>query len=434
MIILLFVCNQVSFLIFTRAHPGGLLPLLACAGKDATAPFLAFHPEYVHKRMRAFHIANLRSDDNYGVNASTDITPEQKAACAKEFREIIKQLEADGFFKTRYSYYFLMIARLALLFGASMWLAVTSNEISWQIVSAVLLGLFWQQAALMGHDLCHNAVTHDRNTDLFISILSSMLLGVSSQWWKRSHNIHHIATNSLEFDPDIQHLPVFAVTEKYFKNVFSRYHGRIMAFDRIAHFLVSYQHLLYYPVMAVAKVNLYIQSWIMLIKTQDKVSFRKLDMFCMTFFAFWYTTLLMSFGTWQRSLLYFAVSCGVSGILHVQITLSHFGMPTYDGKPQTGEDDGYSFILTQLLHSMDVDCPEWFDFFHGGLQFQVMHHLIPRLPRHNLRMATTEYLIPFCKKWNLPYQSFTFYEANTYVLNKLRGVAMSARSLKAPTL
>ena len=46
-------------------------------------------------------------------------------------------------------------------------------------------------------------------------------------------------------------------------------------------------------------------------------------------------------------------------------------------------DDG--FLVTQLKGSLDVDCPPWMDWFHGGLQFQVEHHLWPKIPRHNLR-------------------------------------------------
>merc|ERR1712054_561979 len=37
--------------------------------------------------------------------------------------------------------------------------------------------------------------------------------------------------------------------------------------------------------------------------------------------------------------------------------------------------------------TMNVKTHPWFDFAHIGLQFQVEHHLCPRLPRHNLRIA-----------------------------------------------
>lgn len=70
-----------------------------------------------------------------------------------------------------------------------------------------MLGFFWQQLAFMGHDGGHNAITHDRNKDWWIGICVTVFFGVSGPWWKRTHNIHHIYTNSIGWDPDIQHLP-----------------------------------------------------------------------------------------------------------------------------------------------------------------------------------------------------------------------------------
>lgn len=64
--------------------------------------------------------------------------------------------------------------------------------------------------------------------------------------------------NSIEHDPDIQHLPILAVDEKIFKGYFSTYHLKKMVFDPACRWLVAYQHLLYYPVMALARINLYI--------------------------------------------------------------------------------------------------------------------------------------------------------------------------------
>lgn len=42
-------------------------------------------------------------------------------------------------------------------------------------------------------------------------------MGISVCWWKRNHNTHHIVCNSIEHDPDIQHLPAIAVTPEIFR-------------------------------------------------------------------------------------------------------------------------------------------------------------------------------------------------------------------------
>merc|ERR1719362_1708492 len=86
---------------------------------------------------------------------------------------------------------------------------------------------------------------------------------------------------------------------------------------------------------------------------------------------------------------------GFCGLLHLQITLSHFSSPTHSGKTYSEANEEH-FIKQQLKTTTDWVCPKYFDWFHGGLQFQVAHHIFPRVPRHNLRKLTYDYLVPFC--------------------------------------
>lgn len=77
---------------------------------------------------------------------------------------------------------------------------------------------------------------------------------------------------------------------------------------------------------------------------------------------------------------------------------------------------------------MDVDCPEWLDFVHGGLQFQVVHHLFPRVPRHNLRKAQ-KLVIEFCEDVKIPYAIYGWVDGNQRVLSRLEEVARQAKIL-----
>merc|ERR1719231_1432928 len=79
------------------------------------------------------------------------------------------------------------------------------------------------------------------------------------------------------------------------------------------------------------------------------------------------------------------LSHAVAGILHVQIVLSHWSMHTYEGRAYNGADD--EWYVTTMRTTMNVATPPWLDWVHIGLQFQIEHHLFPRLPRHNLRIA-----------------------------------------------
>lgn len=85
-----------------------------------------------------------------------------------------------------------------------------------------------------------------------------------------------------------------------------------------------------------------------------------------------------------------------------------------------------SFPQKMLRTTMDVDCPEWLDFIHGGLQFQAVHHLFPRIPRHNLRKAQP-HVREFCADVGIPYTIYGFAEGNKEVLGRLQEVAKQVK-------
>lgn len=405
-----------------KSHPGGYGPLLGMAGKDATDMFSNFHPNYVwEKKLPYFHCADV-------------VDKPAESEEQKDFRELRQGLLRDGLFETRVlGFYGPMIVMYALLLGAAVYFTSQADSTAGRMFGAVLLGLYFQQLAFIGHDLGHNAVTHDRKKDLWIGQLLTAVFGVSIAWWKRSHNTHHVCTNSIEQDPDIQHLPVIALDSQMFKGFFSTYHSKIfrpLVLDPLARFFVCNQHRLYYPIMALARVNLYIQSIKMVfVPFGEAVELRTIQMAALVFF-FSSLAFISSFcSSIAEAVAYILVAHAVSGLLHVQITISHFAMDIYstqtDAKYVSPEG---SWLRTQLATTMNVDCSPMLDWLHGGLQFQIEHHLFPRVPRHNLREVRRR-LKGLCKKHDLPYHEYSFWNANKMVIEQLRKASMAAQTL-----
>ena len=52
--------------------------------------------------------------------------------------------------------------------------------------------------------------------------------------WKDEHQTHHLVTNDVEHDPDIQLIPFVATTTKFFKSVYSSFHNRRLSFGTLA--------------------------------------------------------------------------------------------------------------------------------------------------------------------------------------------------------
>jgi len=354
------------------------------------------------------------------------LDPDVQDDIVEKYRQLNERIKEEGLYQCNYSAYAVEVCRYSLLFMSFIYFL----RKGWYSLSAIFLGLFWHQLVFTAHDAGHMGITHNFIIDTIIGIIiADFIGGLSLGWWKRSHNVHHIITNSPEHDPDIQHMPVFAVSHRFLASLRSTYYDRIMAYDPVAKAVIKLQDYLYYPILGLARFNLYRLSWEYFLLGQAP---RKgpawwtlwFELTGQIFFWYWFGYLVMSRsvqGGWNR-FAFLMISHIVTSPVHVQITLSHFAMSTSDLGPRE------SFPQKMLRTTMDVDCPPWLDFIHGGLQFQVIHHLYPRIPRHNLRRAQ-KLVIEFCDEVKIPYAIYGFVEGNKQVISRLEHVARQAAIL-----
>ena len=196
-------------------------------------------------------------------------------------------------------------------------ISLAYNSTSWMttVAAGFFLGLFWQQMAFIGHDIGHHSVTHDTKVDDIIAcIIGNFLTGISVAWWRDSHNFHHIVTNSVNYDPDIQHLPVFAVSKKFFRTFFSEYHKREFKIEALAKLLVPYQHYLFYPVMAIARLNLYVQSFLFVLFSKHCHK-KSAELASLLLFWVWFLAFCSVFPSWSHRLMFFFVAHATAGKL-----------------------------------------------------------------------------------------------------------------------
>uniref|UniRef100_A0A060T2N5 Delta 8-(E)-sphingolipid desaturase n=1 Tax=Blastobotrys adeninivorans TaxID=409370 RepID=A0A060T2N5_BLAAD len=348
-----------------------------------------------------------------------------------EFRTLHHELRERGFFQCNYWGYVREFSRISFLFYMSSVLFKWRDQSQWWLfLSAVLLGLGWHQLVFIAHDAGHMAITHDYHIDnIFGVLVADFIGGLSIGWWKRNHNVHHFVTNDPEHDPDIQHLPFFAVSTRLLGSLRSTYYDRVLKYDAFAKVLLRIQHYTYYPILCFGRFNLYRLSWEYTLLGQGprrgKAAYlRYLELAGLAFFQYWYFYLVVACAlkTARERWMFVMVSHIVTMPVHVQITLSHFAMSTSNlGMAE-------SFAQRQLRTTMDVDCPAWFDYVHGGLQFQVIHHLFPRMPRHNFRAAQKE-IIKFADKVGLEYCIYGFTKGNRLVISRLGDIAQQVRIL-----
>lgn len=390
-------------------HPGGKSVLFNLAGTDCSDEFRTFHYKPNYNLLKLFQVGDLDPADC-----------KEDTAISKDLQVLHDKFKSEGVFEPDYLFYLTRAAIILLLFACSFYLFTYSTSLWACAASAVCLGFAWQQLAFVGHDIGHHVVTHDMKLDDKLGVVfGNFLQGISLEWWKHSHNTHHSVTNSLTHDPDIQHLPFLAVDKLFFESIFSKYYHRKLDFDKAGEFFIAKQHYLFYVVMALARFNLYAQSFRhnTVGPGGKDVKRSRIELISLACFWVWFLTVLSFTPTWLHLVTFLLISHAVAGIVHVQICINHFPMDTYDGVPQKYfTNDGY--LMSQLKTTRNIECPPFMDFFHGGLQFQIEHHIFPHLTRSKLRYVQG-HLKELCMKHDLPYQSVPFWKANYDVLVKL---------------
>lgn len=398
---------------WAERHPGGEIPLRTLAGQDVTDAFLAYHPVSAWQHLEGLYTG-------YRVR---DFAPSE---VSKDYRRLHAELARLGMFEKKGHIAVCALTAIALMLSLCVYGVVACEGVAVHFLCAVLLGLLWIQGAYMGHDSGHYQVMTTTGCNQITQLLAgNCLTGISIAWWKWTHNAHHLACNSLDHDPDLQHIPVFAVSSRFFNSLTSIFYGRKLQFDSVARLLVSYQHWTFYPVMCVGRINLFIQTFLLLF-SKRKVPDRALNILGILVFWTWYPLLVSFLPTWSERAMFVVTSLSVTAIQHIQFCLNHFSANVYMGPP-----NGSDWFEKQTGGTIDISCPTWMDWFHGGLQFQLEHHLFPRLPRCQLR-GISPLARDLCKKHNLPYRSLSFWDANISTLRTLRTAALQARDLSSP--
>ena len=194
-------------------HPGGEQTIARFAGMDATDEIRAFHDDWIiNSKLTNFIIGTVVAVEPSSTTTDSELV--------QDFRTLGETFDTLGYFTNSKYYYInklisvftLFALSLILLFGKSSSSSSSTTTTGWVhiVISAIIMGLFWQQFAFIGHDCGHmySARTHAKVgiNVYYLGALVTFFNGISVAWWKATHNIHHAVPNTVDCDPDIAHV------------------------------------------------------------------------------------------------------------------------------------------------------------------------------------------------------------------------------------
>ncbi|KAG1056551.1 hypothetical protein G6F46_002069 [Rhizopus delemar] len=399
---------------FVEDHPGGAQVLLTHVGKDASDVFHAMHPE------SAYEILN-----NYFVGDIQDMPVKETASAqfALEMRQLRDQLKKEGYFHSSKLYYaYKVMSTLALCaVGLSLLYAYGHTSTLAVIASAIIVGIFWQQCGWLAHDFGHHQCFEDRSwNDVLVVFLGNFCQGFSLSWWKNKHNTHHASTNVHGHDPDIDTAPILLWDEYASAAYYSSLDEEPTMISRfLAESVLPYQTRYYFFVLGFARLSWAIQSLLYSFKQGAINKSRQLNLFERFCLVSHWTLFTFCAVAWcsniYDTILFFLVSQATTGYtLALVFALNHSGMPVITEE----KAESMEFFEIQVITGRDVTLSPLGDWFMGGLNYQIEHHVFPNMPRHSLPKVKPM-VKSLCKKYGIKYHDTGFFKGTLEVLKTL---------------
>ena len=278
-----------------------------------------------------------------------------------------------------------------------------------QILNAAYMAFVFGQIGFVAHDTGHRQGFHTtRQNDFFGLIHGNLLVGMSYGWWMDKHNQHHANPNREDTDPDIA-IPVIAFSEK-------------AALEKrgIPRFIVKYQKFFFLPLLLFEAYSLHIGSLIFFVK-KTTWKYRGIEILLFVLHLVGYFTIIFSaLGLWL-------------GLTFVLIQQALFGLymasvfaPNHKGMLVVGKDEQMDFLRLQVLTARNVKAHPITDFWYGGLNYQVEHHLFPSMARNQLREAQV-IIRKFCEDLQISYYETSILNSYVEILDYLHVVSAPLR-------
>lgn len=321
-----------------------------------------------------------------------------------KFIELRERITKEGLLEKRPFYYLYKSCVAFLMLAASIFIFIAISTPWIRMLDAVFLAIAYIQAGLIAHDIAHHQVFRSPKIYRFFGILFwNLMLGASLGYWNKKHNAHHANPNQIGKDTDIDQPIIFTKTQ---------YARARPIFKKIN----QYQQFYFFPMLALGSFSVITQSILFFIRdTKERGHIPFTEVLTFIIHHALYIAIIFSFlGFWQ-SLLFAMIHHLTTGLIFGNIFApNHKGMPIL-------EKEIPSIFLQQIITSRNIRPNPLIDFWYGGLNYQIEHHLFPTMPRKNLKKARI-FVKQFCEKYNIPHHETGVIKSFAEILKGLKPI------------
>ncbi|XP_011897493.1 fatty acid desaturase 3 isoform X4 [Macaca nemestrina] len=354
---------------WAQRHPGGSRLIGHHGAEDATDAFRAFHQDlnFVRKFLQPLLIGELAPEE-----------PSQdgplNAQLVEDFRALHQAAEDMKLFDASPTFFAFLLGHI-LAMEAQSW--------------------------CLQHDLGHASIfKKSRWNHVAQKFVMGQLKGFSAHWWNFRHFQHHAKPNIFHKDPDVTVAPVFLLGESSVE--YGKKKRRYLPYNQ--------QHLYFFligpPLLTL--VNFEVENLAYMLVCMQWADL----LWAASFYARFFLSYLPFYGV-PGVLLFFVAVRVLESHWFVWITqMNHI-------PKEIGHEKHRDWASSQLAATCNVEPSLFTNWFSGHLNFQIEHHLFPRMPRHNYsRVAPL--VKSLCAKHGLSYEVKPFLTALVDIVRSLK--------------
>jgi fatty acid desaturase len=327
-------------------------------------------------------------------------------AQTNDYFELVELANAAGLMERRAGWYIGRTISLAAVLALAFVLLLTLGQTWWQLAVAALFGVVFTQGAFLAHDGGHQQIfAHGRSNEWFSRIVGNLFVGLSIGWWNRKHNKHHGNPNVIGKDGDIATgALVFVPGEETGRTGFLGW-------------VTRRQGWLFFPMLALFGPVLHANS-VQTLVTTPAIKHRGTESVLLAIRLIGFPTLvILTLGP-------------VLGVSFLAVQLAVFGVymgatfaPNHKGMPLLPKDNSIDFLRRQVLTSRNIRGGRFVAWAMGGLNYQIEHHVFPRMASVNLRHVRP-ILQQFCTERDIPYTETGLVESYGIIVRYLNRVGL----------
>ena len=260
--------------------------------------------------------------------------------------------------------------------------------------------------AMIGHEAAHGSfAASPRHNAIVVHLVFPLFSGLGALHWKNKHNHrHHGHPNVAGKDPDIELWPMALSSDDYAGSGPLR---RLV--QRRA------QAALFWPLTLFLAFVMRMESWRFLARQVREGKIDRallLDAACLSaHYALWLVLPALLVGPLPALGFYLGLWAAGGALLALVFAPAHIGLPVVGG-----HDNPW---LHQLESTRNFELPGWLSWFFVGLDYQVEHHLFPRIPHQHLPRAS-EIARSWCARIGAPHNRIDYGAAVADVTRHLR--------------